>query len=761
MDPNSNKARKPRRKKLGQFFLDEGLIKEEELLEVLALQKTRPEQLGHLLREKKLVSYVQVARALARQHNIPFLRLGGIKIHPNVLNLIPAKLARANKLIPVKKTADGLIVAVSNPELYFKVEQDLRFVAQMSLRAVVVAENELNEALKTFYPERQFSSKTDDSLPVFKDIQIVRGEDPEEKHIEDIEKLAGQAPVVRFANSVFAEAITMGASDIHIEPGQDQVMVRFRIDGIMRPIMRIDRKNLLPVVSRLKIISDLDISIRRKPQDGKTQIKYGGQVYDLRVSILPTYYGEKTTIRILNPASTRVTPEELGLVRKDLDHLLEALTRPDGIIVVTGPTGSGKTSTLYACLNRLNTPEVNIVTVEDPVEFDVAGINQVQISPRSGVDFAAALRSILRQDPDIVMVGEIRDQETAEISMQAAQTGHLVLSTLHTNDSPSALIRLMDLGVEPFLISSSLIMAIGQRLVRRICPMCKTPADPSPWIMKRIARSLGEREPVFWKGAGCEECNQTGYKGRLGIFELLVMTTELKKMITRDISPEQLKEIAGNQGYRTMFVDGLEKALDGLTTLEEVFRTSTPENLDQAPQPDPTDAAPPDQPATGSAVATAAAPPAGTVQTGPSGKHIADHTPAFLDQEPVVAAAKQTTVLVVDDSPDILLVLKRSLEAEHLSVVTAEDGARGLEAAMARTPDLIITDYKMPVMDGLALVRELKKQDDLKNVPVIMLTAKGEVESEVMALEAGADDYLVKPVDRRRFIARIRRYLDR
>ena len=734
MDRNEKKDRSTtKRKRLGQYMLEEGLIKEQDLAAALEAQKNRPEKIGHLLMEKNLISEVQLAQALARQHNLPLVRLNRIKPPSSVIDLVPDKLARAHRFIPIEKNEDGLVVATPYPAQFHEVEKDIRFVVQMPVEAVVASEGDIMGALELYYPLHEPGAEPESEEIAFEDIEILQPEELDKKDIEDIEKIAGLPPIVRFTNGLFAEGIIMRASDIHLEPRKNDAEVRFRVDGILRPMRRISRKSHLPVVSRIKIIAGLDISIRRRPQDGKAQIRYGGRVYDFRVSTLPTYYGEKVTVRILDPALSTLTPKDLGLTHNNLEKVMNAISHPDGLIMVTGPTGSGKTSTLYACLNVLNKPEVNIITVEDPVEIDMAGINQVQINKKAGADFSAILRSILRQDPDIVMVGEIRDAETAGISMQAAQTGHLVLSTLHTNDAPSALIRLMDLEVEPFIVASSLIVSIGQRLVRKVCPNCKVPATLSPETIGRLAPYFDVSKATFWKGGGCEECHQTGYKGRVGIFEILIMSPALKQALAGHFDPALIEDIARNEGYRTMFEDGLEKARQGLTTIDELFRVSLPqfESPEMAEDREAIEAWQPDE------------------------------TPAFMDEEEPYAPPKEKTVLIVDDNEEILAVLRRTLEKEKFIVLTANNGAAGMELADKQHPDLIITDYKMPVMDGFVFIKELKDKPSLSKIPIIMLTAKGEVESEVAVLEAGADDYIVKPVDRRRFVARVKRLLDK
>ena len=583
------------------------------------------------------------------------------------------------------------------------------------------------------YPKNDLKKSLDSGPDIDGEIEIIREKDADEKEAHELLVLTELPPIVRFTNSVLADAIKLKASDIHIEPQKTSIIIRYRIDGIMREIMQADKNIHAGVVSRIKIISNLDISIKRKPQDGKAQVKHGGKIFDLRVSTLPTSYGETVTIRILNPATAEMNPEDLGFSDKDLKHILGAINTPQGIILVTGPTGSGKSSTLYACLNKLNSPEVNIVTVEDPVEFDVSGINQVQINPAAGITFAAGLRSILRQDPDIVMVGEIRDSETAVTAFQAAQTGHLVLSTLHTNDAPSAVIRLMDLGIDPFLVSASLIAILGQRLVRKICQECKVPDSVPPEQMELILPYIGqEREAIFWKGAGCEACKFTGYSGRLGLFEVFTMTPTLRRIISPNLSTVKLKEAAEKEGFLVMAIDGITKAMQGLITIDEVCRVAPPE-------------------ARGS--------PEGPVYEPPVQEDVLPEQPSVSESKASVIRVRPKKILVVDDSAVIRKLLRHLLEAGDYLVVTAENGLEGLKMVSTERPNLIITDFLMPKMDGVTFIRKLKSQMSTRFIPIIMLTVKDEVESEVEAIDAGADYYLTKPVVAKRLLVRVGRLL--
>ncbi len=435
--------------------------------------------------------------------------------------------------------------------------------------------------------DKYYINNVDTELADARDIDTFLEVIEEEKGFdddEDLQNLIGlteQAPVVKFTNHILANAIKYKASDIHIEPRHSDTMIRYRVDGIMREILQASKKSHFSVVARIKIIADMDISIRRKPQDGRARIKFSGKEYDLRMSSIPTSYGEKVTIRILDPDGAELQLDDLGFPVNDLETFKDLVHRPQGIILVTGPTGCGKSTTLYACLNDLNTPEVNIVTVEDPVEYDISGVNQVQMNPKAGITFASGLRSILRQDPDIVMVGEIRDKETANIAFQASQTGHMVLTTLHTNDAPSAVTRLVDMGLEPYIISAGLSCVLGQRLVRKLCPICKIPDPKSSELVKRYDSYLPKAiKPMFWMNKGCDDCHSIGYKGRMGVYEVLKISRAIQEVLVSKVTMIDVRRVAESEGFHMLAYDGLQKAIDGITSHKELVRNVSIQNLD-------------------------------------------------------------------------------------------------------------------------------------------------------------------------------------
>lgn len=737
--PTNNTPKAPaRRKKLGELLLQANLIDQKMLEKALEIQKIQKKKIGQILMDMGVVDDEKIAKALASQLKIPFLRLSEISIPKEVIDLVPQDMAENYLLLPVKVVKKQLVIAMANP-LEFYALDDLRFITQMNIFVTVSPQGDILSAIQKFYPKRSLDRDLGPETGSIANIEIVGQAKEKEHNVQDLLNLTELPPVVRFTNTILADAIKMKASDVHIEPQKDNVIIRYRIDGIMREIMQIDKQIHLSLVSRIKIIANMDISIRRKPQDGKAQVKVGDSRFDLRISTLPASYGEKVTIRILNPDAGGMGIDALGFSEKDLRFFMEAIVRPQGMILVTGPTGSGKSSTLYTVLKRLNSSKVNIVTVEDPVEFDIAGINQVQINPKSGLTFAAGLRSILRQDPDIVMVGEIRDSETAKIAFQAAQTGHLVLSTLHTNDAPSAVIRLLDMGVDSFVVADSLLAVIGQRLVRGICKKCKIPDPLTPQIFEQLASVIKpDRTKKFWKGAGCEACQYSGYMGRLGIFEVLMITPTIKEILSKNVAAVAIKKAAEKDGYTTLSMDGIDKAFMGLTTIEEVFRVAPPE-YDDAEQEFLDKAVERREPVS-------------------SSKEI---KPSEPEPPSSIGSIHPEKILIVDDNQVILKILKNILESQNYLTVSANNGIDALKIAVQEKPDLIITDYMMPGMDGMALITKLKAQLTTRFIPVIMLTSKDEVDDEVEVINAGADDYLTKPVNPKRLVVRINRLLNR
>jgi type IV pilus assembly protein PilB len=571
-------------KRLGAYLLAAGLVDEDTLSKALEIQRNQSHpktKIGKLLIDMGMTDDLNIARTLASQLNIEFIHLKDLKIPREVLSIISASTAVSSMIVPISRKGKKLIVAMANPLEQYVID-DLRFITQLDVDIAVAPENEVRTALDKYY-----INNVEGNLAEEKDIdaflEVIEDErvPDDEEDIQNLLGLTEQAPVVKFTNHIIANAIKFKASDIHIEPRYSDTMIRYRIDGIMREILQASKKSHFSVVARMKIISNMDISVRRRPQDGRSRIKFGSKEYDLRLSTIPTSYGEKVTIRILDPDGAQLQLDDLGFPEDDLEMFRDMVHRPQGIILVTGPTGSGKSTTLYACLNELNTPEVNIITVEDPVEYDIAGVNQIQINVKAGITFASGLRSILRQDPDIVMVGEIRDKETASIAFQASQTGHLVFSTLHTNDSPSAVTRLVDMGIEPYIISAGLSCVMGQRLVRKLCPKCRIPDPKSSELIKRYDAYLPKDiKPIFWLSKGCDECHSIGYKGRIGVYEVMKISRAIQEVLVSRLTMTDVRKVAESEGYHMLAYDGLQKAIKGITSHKELVRNVSIQNLD-------------------------------------------------------------------------------------------------------------------------------------------------------------------------------------
>jgi type IV pilus assembly protein PilB len=705
---------KGRRRYLGEMLQRQGVIGEEQLHEALAAQKTRKGgRLGRVLIELGYCTEVQICEVVAEQLQIPAADLVAVDITPTVLALVPRELAVKYACLPWFVEGKDLYLIMADPT-NLDAADAVAFKTGLRVKPVVAPESEVQAAL-----ERLYTTEAEDAtLAQFEGIDLqgqleTLGDTDEEKQ-EESEEVLSSGPVVTMVNAVLLDAIRAGASDIHIEPQEKAVFLRYRVDGMLRHVMKIPKKVQNKVISRIKIMAHMDIAERRVPQDGRTRIVTNGKVYDMRVSSLPTADGEKIVIRILVQSRASVALEDLGFEPDVLAAFKEVLTRPQGMILVTGPTGSGKTSTLYAALNFLKGETTNIVTVEDPIEYRLAGVNQVAVSDKAGLTFAAGLRSILRQDPNVIMVGEIRDLETAQVAFQASQTGHLVLSTLHTNDAPSAATRLVQMGIPAYLVASSVIAVQAQRLVRKLCD----------------CRTLGPDGAA--SAQGCEACRYSGFRGRTAIYELMRMTPRVRSVLIAHGSDDVIRRAAQATGMRTMYADGRLKASRGITTEEEVLRVVPPDEKDDRPEAE---------------TEADGAPPA------------AVRVPA-----PLAAAASQTRrsrVLVVDDDDGLLSALSDLLTAENYDVVLARTGAEALNVVYQDPPHLILTDLLMPDTTGLELLRKLRGDLSTCQIPCLVLTAAGDVDSETQAIDAGADDYITKPVEGGRLLSRVRRALFR
>ncbi len=554
-----------RRVLLGQVLVEAEVLTHAQLERALAEQRHTGDRLGDILLRNGLASQDAIAAAAARQLGIEFLRLQDTVVDEKALLQVPEHLARRHRVIPIREENGALVMGMVDPTDIMAID-DLRKHTGKSIEPAVITADDFQRALG------QYPALDSTVEQMIKDIKPLEHPGDDDQPTDRLRAVANDAPVVRLANTVILQAIRRGASDIHVEPQEHRVRIRFRIDGTLYSVMTPPKHVQAALVSRLKIMGTMNIAERRLPQDGRAELKVDDREIDLRISTIPTVWGEKVVLRILEKQGAFVDIEKLGLLPEDHRRFEQIITKPYGILLLTGPTGSGKTTTLYAILNRLNRTEVNIITIEDPVEYQLPGIAQVQVNVKAGVTFANGLRSFLRQDPDIIMVGEIRDEETARIAIHAALTGHLVLSTLHTNDAPGAVTRLVDMGIEPFLVSSSLIGVIAQRLVRILCPKCKEPYTPTPEILARVGIVGLSEVPTFYQAVGCQYCNHIGYKGRTAIFEIMTMDDSIKHLVFKNATAGQVKGAAVAAGMTTLQQDGLAKVLKGTTSLDEVLR---------------------------------------------------------------------------------------------------------------------------------------------------------------------------------------------
>jgi type IV pilus assembly protein PilB len=602
--------------KLGQILIASSIISEDQLKQALMVQKKEGGRLGTNLVKLGFVTEERLVAFLSKQYGVPAINLTDYKIESAVLKLVPAEMAKKYLIMPVARVGATLTIAMADPSNVFAID-DVKFMTGYNVEVVVSSESAIISGITGYYlgkgenvlakttASQQSSSMlhakdytlTDDDLAQGAGFDAPSFDEGPSVSVEDFDQIVGsaldgvdileekedaeivrevEAPIVKLVNGIFVNAIKSGASDIHIEPYEQSLRVRYRVDGVMYTVMNLPTKIRAALTSRIKIMSKLDIAERRLPQDGRIKLKLGKKRdIDFRVSVLPCLFGEKTVLRLLDKGNLEVDLTRLGFEQAALDDFMAALDKPYGMILVTGPTGSGKTTTLYSALNHLNKVNTNIMTAEDPVEFNFMGINQVQVREEIGLSFAAALRSFLRQDPDIIMVGEIRDFETAEIGVKAALTGHLVLSTLHTNDAPGTVSRLLNMGIEPFLVSSAVILILAQRLARKVCNQCRVDEQVPLQALVKIGFSEEEARKIkCFKGKGCPTCNNSGYKGRIALYEVMLVKDEIKELILEGASAAEIKKTAVRLGMKTLRMSGLTKIAEGITTVEEVLRVT-------------------------------------------------------------------------------------------------------------------------------------------------------------------------------------------
>jgi len=558
--------------RLGDLFVKEGLITERQLQEGLVEAKTSGSRIGYALVHLGFVAEEELTRMLAKQYRVPAVDLEKVKVDPKVLKLIPALVARKHMVLPLRRVGRMLTVAMSNPTDFSAID-DLKFISKLDIEPVIVGEYTLRKHLDNYFggPDETEMSSMLEGWGDFDDVEII--EDDEDDDYSALAAEVDSAPVVKFINGLLTDAVQKGVSDIHIEPYEKEIRIRYRIDGALQEIMKPPMKMKAALTSRIKILADLNIAERRVPQDGRIKLKMRNKVVDFRVSTLPVIFGEKIVLRILDKGNLTFDLTKFGFEPKAEKDFMWSISRPYGMVLVTGPTGSGKTTTLYSALSQINTIDTNIMTAEDPVEYNLHGINQVLVRTEIGMDFPAALKAFLRQDPNIIMVGEIRDMSTGGIAIKAALTGHLVLSTLHTNDCPGTITRLLDMGLEPFNVASALNLVSAQRLARRICEKCKVEATYQDEYLTSARVDLDwAAETTLYRREGCDECGGVGYKGRCGFYEVMIVSKPLRMAIMDEMGTDELRELARSEGMLTLREDGLKKVEQGVTTLEEVIK---------------------------------------------------------------------------------------------------------------------------------------------------------------------------------------------
>ncbi|MHB1614900.1 MAG: GspE/PulE family protein [Actinomycetes bacterium] len=550
-------------KQLGDILLADSLITPVQLAEAMDEHRTVGRSLGRVLVDRGVVTEAQLVAALAEQIGLRFVDLSEFPVDGSAVGRVSGMVCRRHTILPIGFEDAKMVVAMADPANVFAID-DLRSLTGMDIKPVVATRGDVLAAIERYY-------RADSDLD---DLTTIIGAEDDDDDLANVKEVVEDAPIVKYVNLLISQAIADRASDIHLEPGEHDLRVRFRIDGVLHEVMRSPKQIQSGVISRLKIMADINIAERRVPQDGRLSVTANGTKVDLRVATLPTVWGEKVVMRILDNSTARLDLTELGFSEANYQRYSQSFSKPYGMILVTGPTGSGKSTTLYATLNIVSRPEVNVITVEDPVEYRIPGINQIQVNTKSGLSFASALRSILRADPDVVLIGEIRDHETAQIAVEAALTGHLVLSTLHTNDAPGAIPRLIEMGIEPFLVGSAVDCVLAQRLTRRLCPRCKEAYTPTPAVLRaaRYPWTPGDDPPVLYRAVGCPACSKTGYKGRMALHEVMPVTEDVERLAVEHASASAIASVAASQDMVTLRADGMAKVAAGLTSIEEILR---------------------------------------------------------------------------------------------------------------------------------------------------------------------------------------------
>jgi type II secretory ATPase GspE/PulE/Tfp pilus assembly ATPase PilB-like protein/CheY-like chemotaxis protein len=746
------------------------LVTEEQIAKVRR-EAREDTSLWEALVDRRMSTDQHIVEAVAARFRLPIANLS--TQDPQVQDALPEQVARKYNVLPIRSTDSYLEVATANP-FDMDAEKMLAFVSGREIRMLLYSPGKIREKLDELYRSHEVVSRLLSGIT--DQHEVTQLADEADEYGSSAEE-AQARPIIKLVDTLIADGITSRASDIHVEPVEGGVVVRYRIDGVLRQVMKIPRSAGIPLVSRVKIMSGMDIADRLRPQDGRCRVAVNGNPVDLRVSTLPASLGEKLVIRILNTKTTILSLDALGLEDDERATMMKLLDNKEGILLVTGPTGSGKTTTLYAALRQVQGDKVNIVTVEDPVEYRLgSNIVQVQVNEKAGLTFASALRSILRQDPDVVLIGEIRDMETAQIALQASLTGHLVLSTLHTNDAPNTVTRLVDMGMEAYKIAAALRGILAQRLLRRLCPYCKVKQTEE--LPERIKVHLPAGPAELHAAVGCTECAHTGYRGRFSIVEILVMNQEIERLIGRGATADQIATAARASGMRSLFESGIRHVVSGETSVEELLRVTEPprpdEGASRAPQhhdddddrgdrrrrsrrPDHDDApAPVNVTVAPTRITPRDAVGVPTLELSPAFELLEDLPPARTE-----LTRKGAMVLLVDDEDQLRRVMKDLLERQGYTVVEARDGAQALDEVDRHAPDIVILDLNLPGVDGYSVLSQLRSRPATRQIPVIVLTAKGDEDNEVRVLQLGADDFLTKPFRAKALAARLESTLAR
>ncbi|HKJ71072.1 MAG TPA: ATPase, T2SS/T4P/T4SS family [Gammaproteobacteria bacterium] len=723
-------VKKAKRPDLGEMITEKGLLTQETLEEARAKAGKTRQPFEEFLIEQGYVREEDLLPLLSEVHHIPLVAFDDLTIKSEAANLLPYEIATKYRVLPLGQRRGTVVLAMRNAH-NIRLVDELRFHVGRPVQTVYASQKAIESKLGELYgaAEDELGPEDDSALnEALQDIEVEEGPSEEEGSEDAVRAESASSPIVKLVNEILLRAVQKGASDIHIEAAESSVVVRFRVDGVLHVMRRLPKKVQNAVISRLKVLGGMDISDSRRPQDGRIKLRIKDRNLDIRVSTLPTFWGEKVVMRILDQAGVGLDLDVLGFLRAEREQIDRIMRQPQGMMLVTGPTGSGKTTTLYSVLSAINTDEINIITVEDPVEFQLSGINQVPVNPKAGMTFAAGLRSILRQDPNVIMVGEIRDQETGEIALEAAETGHMVFSTLHTTSAAGAVTRLIDMEVPSYLIASSLSGVLAQRLLRRNCPDCSEPVEVGEGLRKKYNIPDGV---TFYRGKGCSTCDGQGKKGRMGVYELLVPDKEVIEGINRGASESELVDAARKAGMNLMFEDGLVKAMRGAVDLNDVIQT-------------------------------VGAPVGAKVDA----ERLLEQADLPWEERGLTAKRKKkreadepSTVLVVDDSRTIRDMSRFVLESEGYKVIVAEDGREGLETAFKEMPDLILTDMQMPNMNGDELVQKIKNDPGMVHIPVVVLTSQEGEETEAGVLAHGADDFINKPIEPMTLTARVKKIL--